>query len=311
MTKRGLIKKIYHKFVPYKIQAKIHFKERIKWYKLSLIVERDYSRKSVLTKEERECLSFLHKRHFNLTSTRLLYLSNITDDYISKYRDLPVQYDKTWGLPYIYHNGKPLYYPQGTDAISIRVSYAQFLSEMDNKSPHLYCEKAEELRNRILFDCGVAEGLFPLTYIDLFDKIVLFECNPKWINALKATFAPYQDKVSIVNMFVSDTVSEKSTTLDYYAETNNIWPGFIKMDIEGYEESAINGASKILQNCNDIICSICTYHTPTAEANIVATMKDYGFSPSYNHGYMFFFYEKKITPPCLRRGVVRFYKEKK
>ena len=72
------------------------------------------------------------------------------------------------------------------------------VSEMDSQSPHLYCDNPDELRNRILFDCGVAEGLFPLTYIDYFKKVVLFECNPVWREPLEATFSPYKEKVQIV-----------------------------------------------------------------------------------------------------------------
>ena len=309
MLSTKALRKLYHKFIPFYIQEKIDFKRRAKWFKLSRVVEKYYKNKDN-TPEIRESLSFLHKHHFNLNSTRLLYLSNITDYYLSQYSNIPVLYDHSIDLPYIYHNGKPLYYPQYMDATSIRTNYAQFLSEMDNRSPHLYCKNTSELKNRILFDCGVAEGLFPLTYVDIFEKIVLFECNPNWIKPLKATFKPYQDKVIIANLFVSDEISTNQTTLDHFAISNNIKPTFLKMDIEGYEERAIDGASNLLRNSNDLICSICTYHTPTAETNILDKMKSNGYYPSYNHGYMFFFYEEKIEPPYLRRGVIRFYKEK-
>ena len=302
------IKNIYHAVVPLKIQKAVDYKRRNHWYSLSRIVEQ-YYRTHPFPKEAKESLLFLRKNHYNLDKNKLLYLSNIVDDYLKKYRDLPVFIDKKQNLPYILHNGRPLYFTRGTDENTIREMYAQFFSEMDKESPHLYCDNPDELHDRILFDCGVAEGLFPLTYVEYFKKIVLFECNPSWIEALQATFAPYKNKVSIVQSLVSDVVSEHSTTLDHYSSTNQIMPDFIKMDIEGYEERALIGASKILNENEDVICAICTYHTPNAEPNIVDYMREKGFSPSYNNGFMFFFYEENIAPPYLRRGVIRFYKK--
>ena len=304
------IPKLYHLVVPCRVRGKIDYQRRVKWYKLSRIVESFYKRKNC-TSEEKESLAYLHKNRFRLDACRLLYLSNIVDYYRLSYGRISVFYDDKFNLPYIYHNGKRLYFPQGVGEKQIRNLYAQFMSEMDIASPHCYCNNPNELQNRVLFDCGVAEGLFPLTYVELFDKIVLFECASEWIAPLKATFEPYNEKVVIVNSFVSDEVTDNTITLDYYAETNNIRPTFIKMDIEGFEERALQGASKILKDGNDIICSVCTYHTPTAEENIIKIMKGEGFAPDFNNGFMFFFYEKSILPPYLRRGVVRFYKNRK
>lgn len=304
-----IITKLYHFFVPRRIQSIIDYQRRIKWYKLSRIVESFYKRETC-TLEEKKSLAYLHKNRFRLDACRLLYLSNIVDYYRLSYGRIPVFFDDKLNLPYIYHSGKRLYFPLGAGENHIRSLYAQFLSEMDTASPHCYCNNPNELQNRVLFDCGVAEGLFPLTYVELFEKIVLFECSSDWMAPLQATFEPYKDKVTIVNSFVSDEVTDHSITLDYYAKINNVSPTFIKMDIEGFEERALQGASKILEDSDDIICSICTYHTPKAEKNVVEMMKEKGFSPTYNKGFMFFFYEKNILPPYLRRGVVRFYKNR-
>lgn len=302
------IKKIYHAVVPEKLQEAIDYKRRKHWYTLSRIIEK-YYRSHPFPKGAKESLSFLRKNHFNLDKYKLLYLSNIVEGYLKEYKNIAILIDKKMDLPYVLHDGKPLYFPRGSNDNTIRETYAQFLSEMDIESPHLYCKNPEELQNRVLFDCGVAEGLFPLTYIDYFNKIVLFECEPAWIEPLSATFAPYKEKVIIVNSYVSDSTTDHSVSLDYYAEANHIWPTFIKMDIEGFEERALAGASKILDKSSDLICAICTYHKPNSESDIVNYMQKKGFSPSYNKGFMFFFYEKKITPPYLRHGVVRFYKK--
>ena len=57
------------------------------------------------------------------------------------------------------------------DEKQILKTYYQFLSEMDNDSPHLYTNNLNEIKDKVLFDCGVAEGLFPLTYVDQFKKL--------------------------------------------------------------------------------------------------------------------------------------------
>lgn len=311
----AIISKIYHFIIPQKLRKRIGYRRKISlWqekyalYELSRVVEKYYKSKHV-SPEVRTALIFLRNHHFNLDTFKLLYVSNVVDVYFNKYKNMAVYQNDILNLPYVLHNNKPLYFPREYNEITIRKCYAQFLYEMDKDSPHLYCLNPKELKGRILFDCGVAEGLFPLNYIDSFKEIVLFECDTKWIEPLKATFEPYKKKVSIVNAYVSNDVSNDNITLDYYAATHNIRPSFIKMDIEGFEESALRGAKHILNESNDLICAICTYHTPYAERNIVHYMKEYGFSPKYNKGYMFFHYEKPITPPYLRRGVVRFIKE--
>ncbi len=302
-----LIRKIYHLFVPERIQVLIDYKRRMRLYKLSRIVEKYYANKKV-SDEEKKALSFLHRHHFNIDAFQLMYLSDNIEKYFDQYKNIPIYLDPINKLPYIVHAGKRLYFPKIYSDKQIRLNYAQFLYEMDKESPHLYCNNPDELCSKVLFDCGVAEGLFPLTYIDYLDKIVLFECDSLWIEALKATFEPYKEKVMIVNAYVSDCVTDNSITLDYFADNHNLRPTFIKMDIEGFEEKALRGASKLLLESPNLTCAICTYHTPEAETNIVNYMTEAGFVPSYNQGFMFFYFEEQVKPPYLRRGVVRFKK---
>ena len=272
-------------------------------------ITKNYYKHKILTKEEKKAIRFLKRNHYFLDANKLMYLSNIVNKYKRRYKKTKLYFDKTKNLHYLIHSNKRLYFPRNMEEKQILKTYYQFLSEMDKKSPHLYSNNLNELKDKILFDCGVAEGLFPLTYIDFFKKIVLFECDNNWVEALKATFAPYGDKVTIIQKYVSDTDSNNTITLDYFSKTNNIIPNFIKMDIEGFEEKAIEGSTNILKNSTDIVCSICTYHTPTAEKNIIIKMNLLGFRPEYNKGYMIFHCEEHFSAPYLRRGVVRFYKK--
>jgi hypothetical protein len=60
----------------------------------------------------------------------------------------------------------------------------------------------------------------------------LFEANTGWIEALNATFAAYQEKIVIVNKFVSN--EGDCVSLDTYFQQQEK-PTLLKMDVEGYE----------------------------------------------------------------------------
>lgn len=96
-----------------------------------------------------------------------------------------------------------------------RNTYIQLLLEQDEESPHRYI-KSNRIpdSNTIFADLGAAEGFLALDFIDKVKKIYLFECDPDWIEALKMTFGPWENKVEIVNRYVSDVTSEKTVSLD-------------------------------------------------------------------------------------------------
>lgn len=77
--------------------------------------------------------------------------------------------------------------------------YRGLYAEQDTESPHYYLHRGiEELKGRIFLDIGAAEGFSSLQFVDWVDRIYLFEYEDEWIEALTATFLPYQDKCEIV-----------------------------------------------------------------------------------------------------------------
>ena len=86
-------------------------------------------------------------------------------------------------------------------------------------SPHRYLTESFTIgQNDVLADIGAAEGNFSLAVIEKVKKIYIFEYDQEWIEALRATFAPWSDKVEIINKFVSDKNDEYHIRFDTFFE---------------------------------------------------------------------------------------------
>jgi len=205
------------------------------------------------------------------------------------YNDLPIKvlYDEAKCLPYVYHSNKKLYFPQNMEEENIISLYRSLVLEQDSNSPHRYVDSYDELKGMFLLDIGAAEGIFSLEVIELVEKTHLFECDEKWIKALHATFEPWKEKVLIVEKYISDINNEEFTTIDSFMEekeNNNL---FIKMDIEGYEQSALRGARQTLDNGQNVVLSVCTYHRPNDAKEISFFLNSIGYQYSFTKGYLF------------------------
>lgn len=208
-----------------------------------------------------------------------------------KYEQLPVDVrrDSKYDLPYVvFPDGKRLFFPRSYSDSEVKRIYRGLYAEQDTESPHYYLHRGiEELKGRVFLDIGAAEGFSSLQFVDWVDRIYLFEYEDEWIEALTATFLPYQDKCEIVKKYVCDSDTESTITLDTFLSDKSSSNLFVKMDIEGAEISALRGADRTLSNGKDIMLSVCTYHNKK-DATCIAKIFDakkinYTFSP----GYMF------------------------
>lgn len=218
-----------------------------------------------------------------------------------------VYWDKEYDMPYIIYCGKKMYYPR-QHPIGIYNDGKQYLTaglefEQQEGSPHRYTMEYHDIpENGIVVDAGVCEGNFALKYIDKVSKIYLIECDYKWIYPLQLTFKDYKDKVVLCTKALSDKDDDSCITLDTLVGDNRV--DFIKMDIEGYEPSALIGAKKVFTN-NDIICSICSYHRHGDEKRIIEILSSYGYKTSFSNGHMCFNYEDDwLKWTELRHGLV-------
>lgn len=219
-----------------------------------------------------------------------------------------IEYDEACNLFYTYYSGKKMYISRDFDTESKAKKYINsILLEQDIQSPHRYIiGKNMFLPDDIVVDAGVAEGFFSLDIVDVVKKIYLIEPDINWLEALKHTFADYLDKVVFVNKALSDYIDEDTTTLDEVLNGNSI--NILKMDIEGAEVEALNGAEKSISISNRLKCFVCTYHQEYAYDCIVDYFKKHGLRCEHSLGYMYYPDTLSMKRPKLRRGLVRAFK---
>lgn len=119
---------------------------------------------------------------------------------------------------------------------------------------------------------------------------------------MEATFAPYKEKITIVRKYVSDVDDEDNITLDTFFrdEGKSIDNLFLKMNIEGYERIALEGAVHILEHGRQIGGSVCIYHLHDDKKVIESELKKFNLKTSIQPGYLYF--EKE-----MRSAIIRFW----
>ncbi|AEF84347.1 hypothetical protein TREPR_0030 [Treponema primitia ZAS-2] len=218
--------------------------------------------------------------------------------------NIVIYMDKICKMNYVLHENKRMYFPKNWEANQIREYYNWLLMEQDVDSPHRYDTAVFRVQEGdVIADLGTAEGFFALSNVEKAKKIYLFECDNKWLRALKKTFEPWQEKVSIVNKYISDTTSKNYITLDDFLDGKEI--NFIKADIEGAEIALLRGAKKTLLNQKKLQFSLCTYHRQNDAEEINQILTQNGFTTEYSKGYIITIFDRDSKEPYLRRGIIR------
>ena len=181
--------------------------------------------------------------------------------------------------------------------------------EQDPASPHRYTtDSFAPDEGSVIFDIGAAEGFFPLEYIERAKHIYIFECASSWNEALNLTYKGYEDKITIINKFVSDKCDDMHITLDSLCSEDSLFNEkiFIKADAEGDELKIINGAKELLNRADNVKLAICTYHHQGDEQAIREQFA--GWRAESSNGYMLYYYDFDFRSPFLRKGVLRLTK---
>lgn len=254
---------------------------------------------SQISEEQKEVLNYLN--------------TNVLDVFPYSFREkykpeaVEVQLDETQQLYYMLWEDKKLYYKNGTQFKKAQKYFNSLLMEQDEASPHKYLTNEFDFEEgEVLVDVGAAEGNFSLSNIEKAKHVYLFEMGLEWIKALEATFAPWKEKVTIVQKYVSDKDAQNSIKLDTFFK-NDEKVTFIKADVEGAEGQVINGAKKLINNQQNIKIAVCTYHRQSDATTLSNLLFEKGFSTHFSDKYMIFHYGKTnvVEAPFLRKGILR------
>ena len=232
---------------------------------------------------------------------------------INNVEEIESGFDNHYKLPYVLHKQKRLYFPKSYTIDFCVSMYRSYIGDecllggkYREKQPHQYLTESfcvEE--GDVLVDVGCAEALLSLDSIDKVRKVYLFEADPIWLPALKATFKDYSDKVILINKYVSDKDSNATITLKTALKDEYSSRLFIKMDIEGAELSVLKGSKDFFKNRSNVKLACCTYHKYMDEIEIPVLMEEMGYNYEFSDGYMLFLYAKDIRYPYFRHGLVR------
>jgi Methyltransferase FkbM domain len=221
---------------------------------------------------------------------------------------IEVKYDSKKDLRYVIQEGKRLYFKKRWGAGRIKKACSDLMREQDYNSPHRYLSDSFQAEgNDILADIGAAEGNFSLSVIERVKKIYLFEYDREWIDALRATFEPWQDKVEIIAKYVSGINDESHIRFDTFIG-NHKDVNFLKIDVDGAESEVLESCKELFSAGGPLKIALCTYHKNNDEKDFITLLNDYGFTVTPSKGYMINYYDKKIKAPYLRRGLIRAIK---
>ena len=195
-------------------------------------------------------------------------------------------FDTYVGLNYCWHNGRKLYMPSRYGRRQCQKIMSILQAEQDPQSPHRYFDCMHRFSmEEVFIDVGAAEGMISLDLVDKATEVVLYEGDEMWAAPLYATFAPWQDKVSLITECVGASSRVGWTTLDERF-ANDSRPIFIKVDIEGEEEEFLQGAKLTLTHGN-VRMSICCYHDENRPEQMRQFLENLGYKTRYSQGWVY------------------------
>ncbi|TAL61747.1 MAG: hypothetical protein EPN88_14410 [Bacteroidetes bacterium] len=218
---------------------------------------------------------------------------------------IEVMFDPQNKMRYVLQEGKRLYFKKRWSEKRIKRGYSDLRREQDIMSPHRYLTDSFKVdQDDVIADIGAAEGNFALSVIEKIRKVYLFEYDREWTEALKVTFAPWAEKVEIINKYVSDTDDESHIRFDtFYKSKKDVT--FLKIDVDGAESIVLNSCNEVFRSGSPSKVALCTYHKDNDERDFTLLLRNNGFNVTPSKGYMIHYYDKKMTAPYLRRGLIR------
>jgi len=226
-------------------------------------------------------------------------------------KDHEAGYDRKLRLPFVVHNCHRLYFPKWMTTDEALKAYRYFLEEegitgdgLYAKSPHCYQTPDFKVDDGdIVLDIGCSEALFALDVVERAAEVYAFETLRHWRKPNMATFAPFGEKVHIVNKFVGGETKGSMTRLE---DAVKGCPAdatfFMKMDIEGGERTVIESSEQFLRS-HKVKLACAAYHRQDDATWLAEKLKEIGFMVFFSDGYMLPLM-KDFTYPYFRKTII-------
>ncbi len=211
-----------------------------------------------------------------------MYCYPFYEEYLN--RKTEMYFDEKKSLYYGKYMGRKLYFARSFDTeAKARAYFNAITMEQDTRSPHCYWNdgKLHQAFGGVGIDVGAAEGIFALGMVDRAEHIYLVEAEEQWAEALRYTFEPYRDRVTIIRGFIGSEDSDSCTRLDTLFHGKRI--DFMKMDIEGMELDALQGAEKLILD-NHMSLAVCVYHHRADNERIGSWLRERGYRVRNSRG---------------------------
>lgn len=292
------LKSIYRRLLPESIRYKIlQWRKAYKLHALKKAILDFYRRHPSDEAEINEALTFLKNNPLTV------FPYPFSEKY--KPQHIHVHTDIATGLRYVMYHQHKLFFKRSLTVEEIQHSYSFLLCEQDSESPHCYLHDGFLLnKDAVLADIGCAEGIFSLMNIDTVKHVYLFEANKEWIEALEQTFTPWQEKVTIVNKFVSDKTAGDFICLDDYFDT--VKPDFLKIDVDGAEADLLKGSETLITSAK-LQIALCTYHKQNDATEFETYLQHRNYNTAFSKNVMLFYFDEAFNPPYFRKALLRAY----
>lgn len=248
------------------------------------------------TEEEREVIDWIREHGVSM------YPYSWADEYKNKGTIVMTE----GGWRFVEHQGKRLYFPKSFDEKKVRQYYNFLIMEQDKRSPHCYLPDGYTMEDNeyIWLDVGAAEGILLLEHIHEIRHGYAIENDAMWVEALRKTFQPYGDKVTIIDKMADSYTDESHIAISDILDTEEKY--FIKIDVEGHEQNVLDGIEwDGLKNGSRL--AVCAYHHQEDEEKLGAYLKEKGIDFVMSDGYLLSEWGGE-EEPYLRRGLFRAVK---
>ena len=221
-----------------------------------------------------------------------------TKDYRAE--NVSVEKDAGNGLLYVKVNGHQVFFPRKATPAEVQRAVSIGQMEQDKRSPHCYVGNGFNVDSGdVAVFIGASDGLFCLSLIDRLSKAYLFEPGSDWHEPLRATFAPWGDKVEIVPLAAGSNNGDGRVSLDSFFK-NRPFPNYIQVDVDGVEREVLDGARNLLRDATKLRLSLCTYHKRLDFQEFDHLLSGQGYTIHHSPGFFLI----GVRMPYFRRGIL-------